>query len=127
MVTLMRQMTVPCPDILEMNQYVKVNCGTIYNYIKQLKTDIDSDLLIDFVYSVLEFTGLHGTLPGIYQVVIQNLIDELIERGLFNELFETDMGKTWYGTTMSTYFSGNKIGKKIKHICKKRIEKIETM
>lgn len=127
----MRQMTVPSLQHCEMEMFIRTKCGGIYNQLNTLRKEIDYNILIDFVYTTIEITGLRdiidecGTLSVIYEIVLGNLIDEIIEREMLKELTRTDMGRTWYGSIISSHFNGSAAGKQIRDICKKRIEKIE--
>lgn len=133
MATLMRQMTVPSLQHSEMESFIHANCGGIYNQLNTLRKETDYNTLIDFVYTTIEVTGLRhviercGTLPEIHAIVLGNLIDEIMERGMLRELTKTDMGKTWYGSIVSSHFNGSIAGKQIRHVCKKRIEKLKDV
>lgn len=129
----MRQMTVPSLQYSEMELFIRTNCGTVYNQISRLQKDIDFNILIDFVYTTIEVTGLRhviercGILPETHQIVLGNLIDEILEREVLKEMIKTDMGKTWYGSIISSHFSGSAAGKQIRAICKKRTEKLKDV
>lgn len=131
--TLMRQMTVPSLQHCEMESFIYTNCRGIYNQLNNLRKETDYDILIDFVYTTIELTGLrhvielYGTLPEIHTIVLGNLIDEITERGMLKELIKRDMGKTWYGSIVSSHFNGSIAGRQIRDVCIKRLEKLKDV
>lgn len=127
-IQLMRQMTIPCLSVQEMDIFIKEKCPMVYEHIGKLT--FNGVILVDFAHTVIEITGLKsvieisGILPEQYQCVLCNLIEELVNGGELSSLIESDMGKTWYGSLISTYFSGSKEGRQIKKKCKKRVMEI---
>jgi hypothetical protein len=133
---LMRQLTVTVPNMYEIQQILDKRCPYVLKHITQQdKTPLDNELLFDFVFTVLETTAGIGmdvfkrdTYNDIqpikmdHQMIMVNLIDEVLERGLLADMMSCDMstGASWYGSLISTYFSNCELGRQVHEICKRR-------